>query len=234
MVQLQYKRAGMAILSVVVVLSTLLLIGVLFAMTVELDMKANKFYREAGRTEMIAIEGVYRAIGEIMYDQWGTNEDRSFKLSNHGKDGDGKHIGLKTRADLILDNDEVAQNAPAGATGVEAAYYRTTRSLLMERDPDELDYDNKKANVRPKSKYRMTIETIKNPGNPLGTSTEFDVLTDYRWVVETGRPGLRGPRAESVSQDKDVFYFHSGAPYHDEFLPEQTDVNDSWELGLHG
>ena len=64
---LKHKRAGIAILSVLV-------IGVLFALKVKLDLKANRYYREegralkantnyraTGRARMIALGGMYPA-----------------------------------------------------------------------------------------------------------------------------------------------------------------------------
>ena len=46
MMKLQHKRSGIAILSVVVVLSTLLILGVLFAMTVELDALKKRVFTD--------------------------------------------------------------------------------------------------------------------------------------------------------------------------------------------
>ena len=66
-----HNEGGIALLSVVVVLSTLLIIGILFAFTVDLDLKASRYYRDAGQAEQIALEGLYRATAELQYDMWG-------------------------------------------------------------------------------------------------------------------------------------------------------------------
>ena len=43
--------------------------------------KSGKYYREAGGTGEIKREGLYRAIGEIQYDEWGVNEERAGNLA---------------------------------------------------------------------------------------------------------------------------------------------------------
>jgi hypothetical protein len=183
------ERSGIALLSVVVVLSTLLIIGVLFSVTVELDLKASQYYREAGQTELIALEGLYRAIAEIQYDQWGVNEKQSFKLSNN--------------AEKLS----------------EAAYYTTTGQPIVEA----------------RSKYFRTIEIINN-----GSKGVFNTVTDLRWVESAPQGVGYSSRDKSYNMHpnlggraRDREFVHSGAVYHDEFLPEGSDVTGAWELGLH-
>lgn len=43
-----------------------------------LDYDATVYYAHAGQAEMIALDGMHRAMGELMYDVWGVNEDEAF------------------------------------------------------------------------------------------------------------------------------------------------------------
>ena len=180
------RSAGVALLAVVIILATLLIIGVLHAMTIELDIKANDYYVEARRTELVALAGLYRAIAELQYDTWGVNEDQAFTLA-------------------------VPRNLD-GSTAVlgETAYFRT--------DGTPID--------RAKAKWRRTVERIG----------EYNVLTDYRWVVRQGNgadkyAGITPEAYDPRSMNR--IWQHAGAVYHDEFLPEAVANYDGWELGLH-
>jgi hypothetical protein len=177
---------------VVVVLSTLLIIGVLFAITVDLDFKAAKYYKKAGQAELYALEGLYRATAELQYDVWGVNEDRAFRLSD-------------STESLTYNGD--------GEPGVDSAYYTTGRDRRPGTSDDQ-------PIIGSRSRLRRTVELIQNGANSHYT------LTDLRWMVEDGS-------GTSFAPTTNKRYIHSGAMYHDEFLPEGTDVADAFELGMH-
>lgn len=193
LVSVSHGRHGMALLSVVIVLSTLLTLGVLFAMTVELDLKANRYFRETGRTRVMALEGLHRAMAELQYDQWGVNEERAFKLAD-------STAAMMSAAQL-------------GDGGGAAAYFRTADDTPI---------------LAPRSKWRRSVEKLTHEAD--GT---LNVLTDYRWLVHKDDLATISPEAYAPSDISTAVYQHSGANYHDEFLPEGIDNYDHWELALH-
>jgi hypothetical protein len=72
------SKQGMALVLVVLVLSSMLLLGTAFMSNIRLDLKAASNYSREGQTEIFALEGLHRAMGELMYDVWGVNEDTAF------------------------------------------------------------------------------------------------------------------------------------------------------------
>ncbi|HHN45911.1 MAG TPA: hypothetical protein ENN09_00580 [Planctomycetes bacterium] len=68
----------MALILVVVCLTAMLMLGTIFMHNIRLDLAAAANYARSGQTEIYALEGLHRAMAELMYDVWGVNEDRAF------------------------------------------------------------------------------------------------------------------------------------------------------------
>ncbi len=71
-------RRGIALLMVLMVVSSLMVIALLFTGAVTAEYRAAAFYRQAAQAEQYCVAGLHRAIGELMYDVWGVNESRPF------------------------------------------------------------------------------------------------------------------------------------------------------------
>ena len=70
---------------VVMVLTSMLLLGTTFMASARLDVAAARNYSYEGQTELVALEGVFRAGSEIMYDVWGVNEGAWIAGEQKGK-----------------------------------------------------------------------------------------------------------------------------------------------------
>ncbi|MBN1809158.1 MAG: hypothetical protein JW909_08820 [Planctomycetes bacterium] len=75
------SRRGMALIMVVMVLTSMLLLGTAFMANIRLDVRASVNYSRAGQGEIYALEGLHRAFTEILYDIWGVDEPKAFVCS---------------------------------------------------------------------------------------------------------------------------------------------------------
>ncbi len=76
-------RRGIALIMVMLVVSTLMIIGILFSGSVTAEYRAAVYYRQAVQSEQYCVAGLHRAMGELMYDVWGVNEDRPFESARY-------------------------------------------------------------------------------------------------------------------------------------------------------
>ena len=74
-------RRGMALMMVVMVLTSMLLLGTAFMANIRLDVRAAVNYSRSGQGEIFALEGLHRAMSELLYDVWGVDEPRAFECS---------------------------------------------------------------------------------------------------------------------------------------------------------
>ncbi len=76
-------RRGIALIMVMMVVSSLLIIGILFAGSVTAEYRAAVYYRQAIQSEQYCIVGLHRAMAELSYDVWGVYEDVPFKTARY-------------------------------------------------------------------------------------------------------------------------------------------------------
>jgi hypothetical protein len=79
------RRKGMALIMVVMVLTSMLLLGTAFMSNIRLDVTAARNYNLSGECETYALEGTHRAMSELMYDVWGVNEGVWIAGAQRGK-----------------------------------------------------------------------------------------------------------------------------------------------------
>jgi hypothetical protein len=79
-------RRGIALIMVMMVVSSLLIIGILFAGSVTAEYRAAVYYRQAIQSEQYCIVGLHRAMAELSYDVWGVYEDRPFLSARYNPD----------------------------------------------------------------------------------------------------------------------------------------------------
>jgi len=73
---------------VMMIVSSLLIIGILFSGSVTAEYRAAVYYRQAIQSEQYCIVGLHRAMAEIMYDVWGVYEDRPFVSARYATGAD--------------------------------------------------------------------------------------------------------------------------------------------------
>jgi hypothetical protein len=71
-------QRGIALIMVMLITSSLLLLGILFTGSVTSEYRAAVYYRQAVQSEQYCLSGLYRAVGEMMYDVWGCGENQPF------------------------------------------------------------------------------------------------------------------------------------------------------------
>ena len=82
------NRRGIALIMVMMVVSSLLIIGILFSGSVTAEYRAAVYYRQAIQSEQYALVGLHRAMAEMMYDVWGVYEDQPFLSARYATGGD--------------------------------------------------------------------------------------------------------------------------------------------------
>jgi hypothetical protein len=92
-------RRGVALLMVMMVVSTLMIIGVLFSGSVTAEYRASVYYRQAVQSEQYCIMGIHRAMSEVMYDVWGVNENRPFVSARYDPAATGPEDNLLALAE---------------------------------------------------------------------------------------------------------------------------------------
>ena len=76
-------RRGIALIMVMLVVSSLLIIGLLFAGSVTAEYRAAVYYRQAIQSEQYCVVGLHRAMAELSYDIWGVNEEVPFRSARY-------------------------------------------------------------------------------------------------------------------------------------------------------
>ncbi|HOX06700.1 MAG TPA: hypothetical protein PK280_09875 [Planctomycetota bacterium] len=116
------ERRGIALIMVMLIISTLMIIGILFSGSVTAEYRASVYYRQAVQSEQYCIAGLHRAMAELMYDVWGVNEDRPFVSARYNPSATGPDDNLLAMADspglAALDRAAYFEVDPADATSV--------------------------------------------------------------------------------------------------------------------
>ncbi len=82
------NRRGIALIMVMMIVSSLLIIGILFTGSVTAEYRAAVYYRQAIQSEQYCIVGLHRAMAEMMYDVWGVYEHEPFVSARYATGGD--------------------------------------------------------------------------------------------------------------------------------------------------
>ncbi|MHC4917121.1 MAG: hypothetical protein ACYTGB_16705, partial [Planctomycetota bacterium] len=132
---LRTDRRGIALIMVMMVVSSLLIIGILFSGSVTAEYRAAVYYRQAIQSEQYCIVGLHRAMAEMMYDVWGVYEDAPFLTARYnpypaetdvlGNAGTFDVADPATNTLALTDCSPLNDDGTRGDTVVDAAYYCT-------------------------------------------------------------------------------------------------------------
>ena len=247
------SERGMALIMVVVILTSLLVLGTLFLQTAHLELKAATYFKSTNEAEIMAHSGFARATGELMYDVWGTNEIRPFvadRWSYFGPDSRSRDrfdnpVNLNARdpkrhiyTPMKLGQTFGMQGTGNGNGGFYLPDGESEYVAYKSGDGLEIDQIRSMTMRREKELYFSRPTKVMNVTSSAQKETsQFKALTDWdAWHIAEGFTWDQALMAgvangtEGVGND-DIWQF-GPARFHDAFLPRAKDVNDCWEYGL--
>ena len=112
-------RRGIALIMVMLIVSTLMIIGILFSGSVTAEYRAAVYYRQAVQSEQYCLVGMHRAMADLVYNVWGVNEDRPFVSARYNPAATGP------------DDNLLALGANEPDDFKKSAYYETESGSLV-------------------------------------------------------------------------------------------------------
>ena len=238
------SERGMALIMVVIILTSLLVLGTLFLQTAHLELNAASYFKSSNEAEIMAQSGFARATAELMYDVWGANEVRPFvadRWAYYGEDRTRDRFNVRIQRDIYTPMKLGQSYGSQGSGNGSGGFYKEDgagRPYAYERNGQAIDQIRSITAMREKNLY------FQRPTRAIGVTSSaqkenvttrvltgldaWHIADGYEWdeALKAGSPdGTEGFGSEDI--------WKSGAlRWHDAFLPRSNDVNDCWEYGL--
>ena len=238
-----FSERGMALIMVVVILTTLLAVGTLFLQTAHLELTSATHFRSMYEAESVAYSGLVRATAELMYDVWGANEVRPFvsdRWAYHGPDRSVDRFNSPISRSIYTPMKLGEAFGLQGSGGGRGGFYLDDGDVHYAYTINGAPIDQKRSLTARREKelyFQRPRRTLNSNSSGLKENVTARALTDWdAWHIADGHSWEDALKAGSPDGTEgfgnDDIWVHGPNRWNDAFLPRATDVNDCWEYGL--